>query len=81
MAECRITPGMSRREKWRGLCACKGRDAFDCQLHPFVRRQRDAAKFAYHAGLLGLSIEYYTGLLIMVHAGKLVPHARELLLC
>ena len=32
---------MSRWQKWRGLCSssCKGRVAFDCRLHPIVRRQ------------------------------------------
>jgi hypothetical protein len=36
------TPGMSCRQKRRALCSslCKGRVAFDCQLHPFVRRHR-----------------------------------------
>lgn len=33
---------MSRGRKRRGLCSslCKGRVAFDCRLHPFVRRRR-----------------------------------------
>ena len=37
-----LTPGMSCRQKRRALCSslCKGRAAFACQLHPFVRRHR-----------------------------------------
>jgi hypothetical protein len=40
--QCGLTPRMSCREKWRSLCSslCKGHAAFDCQLHPFVRRRR-----------------------------------------
>ena len=44
---CCLTSGMSRKQKWRGLCACKGRDAFDCRLHSFVRRHRDCLDAAF----------------------------------
>jgi hypothetical protein len=36
-----LTSSMSCKQKWRSLCACKGCDTFDCQLHAFVRRRRD----------------------------------------
>jgi hypothetical protein len=39
----RLTSSMSCKQKWRSLCVCKGCDTFDCQLHAFVRRQRDSA--------------------------------------
>ena len=35
---CRLTSSMSCKQKWRGLCACKGRDTFVCPFHAFVRR-------------------------------------------
>lgn len=40
----RLTPGTSCRQKPLALCSssCKGRVAFACQLHPIVRRSRDA---------------------------------------
>ena len=42
-SQCRLTSSMSCKQKWRSLCVCKGCDAFDCQLHAFVRRHRAIA--------------------------------------
>ena len=42
-SEAALTTGISCRRKRLGLCSslCKGQDAFGCQLHAFVRWQRD----------------------------------------
>ena len=39
--KCRLTSGMSRREKWHELCSslCKGSDTIDCGLHRIVWRR------------------------------------------
>jgi len=80
--ECRLTTGISCRQKRPGLCSssCKGQDAFDCQLHAFVRRNRarlDEPKLDYLFSTCCVAMGYHLSSACLIY-GALIPKSLQI---